>query len=495
MEYLLNAAQMKAADTHTIDEIGIPSMVLMERAAMAVADEMESSGMDLSRVLVLCGSGNNGGDGFALARHLGRRHDVTLAFVGREASMTPETAAERRICENLGMRVQTDFMEGTYTAIADAMLGIGLSRPVEGRYAEVIHWVNGQSAEVTAVDLPSGVCADDGKILGTAVQADLTVTFGCKKTGQILYPGAACCGRLICREIGICTDDVRSRVFMYHREDLCLLPARRPYSNKGTYGKVLLVAGSEGMSGAAILSAKAAYRSGCGMVRVLTPDCNRTVIQTALPEAIVTCYDPDALDRTLLADAIAWADVTGIGPGLGTSDTALELLKDTLDLFEKPMVMDADALNLLSANRHLMEKVRPGTILTPHIQEMARLSGRSREEITGALTETAAVFAKAHRVVLVLKDARSVISDGEKICINCSGNDGMATAGSGDVLTGVICALRAQGADAFSAASLGAYLHGLSGDAAARRHGSQGMMAGDLAEEIGPVMKGAGADE
>ncbi len=494
MEYLLNAAQMKAADAHTIDEIGIPSMVLMERAALAVSEEMEKSGMDLSKVLVVCGSGNNGGDGFAAARMLGGAHDVTIAFVGKETSMTRETADQRRICENLGMKIRTDFMDDTYTAIVDAMLGIGISRTVQGKYADVIHWINAQAAPVTAVDIPSGVCADDGKILGTAVRADLTVTFAGKKTGQILYPGAECCGNLICRDIGIRREYAESRVFYYQKEDLGRLPARAAYSNKGSYGRVLLIAGSEGMCGAAVLSARAAYRSGCGMVRVLTPAANRTVIQTALPEAIVTCYDPCAPEQSLIRGAIDWADVVGIGPGLSTSESAKELLDFVLDDTKKPMVIDADGLNLLAADPRLMEKVRPGTILTPHILEMSRLSGQTKEEITDALTDTASAFAEKHQIVLVLKDARTVISDGERICINTSGNDGMATAGSGDVLTGLICGLRAQRAEAFDAASLGVYVHGLAGDAAADLHGRHGMTAQDLAEEIGTVLKES-ADE
>ncbi len=490
MEYLLNAAQMKAADTNTISGIGIPSMVLMERAALAVSEEMEKSGMDLSRVLIVCGSGNNGGDGFALARLLNSRHEVTLAFVGKETSMTEETAAERRICENLGIKIREDFMEGSYTAIVDAMLGIGLSRPVEGRYAEVIRWINAQHAGVTAVDIPSGVSADDGKVPGAAVHADLTVTFAAKKIGQILYPGAAFCGKLICRDIGIVTDQAGSSVFICQRDDLSRLPARKAYSNKATYGKVLLIAGSEGMCGAALLAARAAYRSGCGMVRVLTPRSNRSVIQTALPEAIVSCYDPEAPAGKTWADVIDWADIVGIGPGLSTSESAYTLLDFTLDYTEKPMLIDADALNLLSLHPELMKKVRHGTILTPHIGEMSRLSRLKKEEITEALPAKAAAFASEHQVILVLKDARSVISDGERICINTSGNDGMAAAGSGDVLSGLICGLLAQGADAFDAASLGVYVHGLAGDAAAAGRGARGMMAGDLADAVGEVLKG-----
>ncbi len=539
MEYLLSAKQMKDCDTYTIHTLGIPSMVLMERAALAVVDEMERAGLDLSRVLVVCGSGNNGGDGFAVARILAERQGrdasacinaeyqnrVTLAFVGKETSMTEETACQRKICENCGIKPCTNFMEGEYTTIVDTMFGIGLSRAVEGRYAEIIDWINGRRASVVSVDIPSGIGSDDGRVYGTAVRADLTVTMAGCKIGQLLYPGAEYCGRLIRQEIGIPTGE--TSVYTYSDADLSRVPVRRAHSHKGTYGKVLLIAGSEGMSGAAVLAARSAFRSGCGMVRVFTPESNRTIIQSCLPEAMVTTWEPgrvkeDGLMR--LEEAVNWSDVIGIGPGLGTSEEAWLLLRFVMEQDTKPVVADADALNLLAGNRdcalraamklndvrhlppeeraerekeytkifrNIPDGLRGNIIVTPHIGEMARLMRKTSSEIAENLMESAKTFAKEEKVICALKDARTVVSDGSEIYLNTSGNDGMATAGSGDVLTGLICGLLAQGMPCFDAAKLGVYLHGRAGDFACEKLGASAMTAADIAEQIGAVMKAA----
>ncbi|MCD8338326.1 MAG: NAD(P)H-hydrate dehydratase [Lachnospiraceae bacterium] len=525
MELLLNAKQMKACDERTIG-LGIPSVVLMERAALAVVEEMEQASLDLSRVLVICGSGNNGGDGFAVARMLAytpegwagsvfppvcprqrtaakanAARQVAVFFAGKETAMTKETALERRICENCGIKISSNFPDGEYTTIVDAMFGIGLSRAVEGRYADVIEWINAQNAQVVSVDIPSGVSADTGCAPGRAVCADLTVTFAARKLGQILYPGAAYCGRLVCKDIGIPTGGMNASesfasgkvppVFTYTEQDLTRLPKRVPDSHKGTFGKVLLIAGSEGMSGAACLAARGAFRSGCGMVRVFTPACNRLVIQTAIPEAMVTSWEPGEAKLELLAEALAWSDVVGIGPGLGTTEDAKELLGHVLGHYAKPLVIDADGLNLLSAHRSLNipASLRGRVILTPHVGEMARLAGLDKQAILADLIGTARQFASFREVVCVLKDARSVVSDGKQVYLNTSGNDGMAVAGSGDVLTGVLCGLLAQGMSVFDAASLGVYIHGLAGDLARDELGAYGMMAGDIANFVGKVMK------
>ncbi len=490
MEYLANAEEMRKADEDTIHRIGIPSAVLMERAALSLVEEIQAAGMDLSRVLIICGSGNNGGDGFAAARLLSNKTDVTLAFVGNFSSMTEECSRQRKICENLGLQISDRFMEGSYTLIIDAILGTGLSREVKENIAEVINWINTQSSAVASVDIPSGICADDGKILGTAVRADLTVTFQRKKIGQILYPGASFCGKLVCRDIGILlNEDKAGSVFTFERKDLKYLPKRTPYSNKGTYGKVLLVAGSVGMSGAALLSARAALKSGCGMVRVLTPECNRIVLQTSLPEAIVTSYDPASFDPKLFSQALSWADVVGIGPGLGTSNVSRDLLDTALSSCDKPMILDADALNLLAADPSLLEKLCPGSILTPHVGEMERLTKKNVKQIQDSLIDTACEFARKYHVILVLKDARSVVTDGERVMINTSGNDGMATAGSGDVLTGMISSLAAQKMEMFDAASLGVFWHGCAGDLTRDLLSERSMTAMDITDQIGAAAR------
>ncbi len=495
MEFLLNAEKMKRCDFDTIHKTGIPSMVLMERAALAVADEICNSGCDLRSVLVICGSGNNGGDGFAVGRILDERGiRVTLAFVGCESSMTEETALQKKICENCGMKICSNFMDHEYTVIVDAIFGIGLSRDIEGTYAEIIRWINEQSAYIVAADIPSGINADNGKVQGVAVKADLTVTFAYRKIGHILYPGAEYCGRIVRRDIGITTDssgkDLRN-TFMYEPEDLYHIAARKAYSNKGTYGKVLMIAGSEGMSGAACLASRAAYRSGCGLVRVFTPECNRQIVQMQLPEAIVTSYDPAVFPLKELEQALAWADVAAIGPGLGMSEISDQILAYVMQRWNGPLVIDADGLNLLSNTLERLETCSAKVILTPHIGEMVRLTGDTKEEILDDILQSALRFSREYKVICVLKDARTVVSDGSELYINVSGNHGMAVGGSGDVLTGIISSLLAQKMTSFQAASFGVYLHGLAGDRARELHGAYGMLAGDIADQIGLVLKAA----
>lgn len=493
MERILSGKQMKSCDQNTICQIGIPSLVLMERAALTVVEEMYRANFDLTSVLVLCGSGNNGGDGFAIARILDERGvPVTVAFVGKDSSMSGETGIQRKICETCKIKIVSNSMEGEYTTIVDAIFGIGLSRPVAGNYAEVIEWINHQQAKVVAADIPSGICADTGKVMGTAVKADLTVTFAYRKPGQILYPGTQYCGTVICRGIGILQERLEDEVpelFSYSKEDLEKIPCRNPYSNKGTFGKVLLIAGSEGMSGAACLAALAAYRSGCGLVRVFTPECNRAVIQTYLPEAIVTAYDSEGFPLKKLEEVLSWADVTGIGPGLGTQECSAQILEYVLKNFKKPLVIDADGLNMLAHNKAPLRDRNGPVILTPHIGEMMRLLDVSKEAVLENIMETAKQFAKKYGVICALKDARTIVSDGEKTYINESGNSGMATGGSGDVLTGVICGLLAQGMQPFEGAAVGVYLHGLAGDAARVKKGAYAVLASDIADGVGAVLR------
>lgn len=493
MEFLLNAAQMKQYDYDTIHKIGIPSLVLMERAALCTVEEIHRAQCDLHSVLVVCGSGNNGGDGFAAARLLDAQGiRVSVAFVGREEAMSEETRLQRQICENCGIKISSNYMQHEYTTIVDAVFGIGLSRNIEGAYAEVIAWINQQDACVVSVDIPSGIGTDTGKIMGTAVEADLTVTFAYRKLGHVLYPGTQCCGNVVCRDIGITAGRFHSglpSVFTYTPDDLAGIAPRKPYSNKGTYGKVLLIAGSEGMSGAACLAAMAAYRSGSGLVRVLTPKCNRQVLQSYLPEAIVSVWQPDVFPQSMLQETLAWADVVGIGPGFGIGAAQNKILEYVLANWKKILVIDADGLNLLSEQIELLYDTEASVIVTPHIGEMMRLTDSSKEEILEDIVRSAKEFALQYGVICALKDARTVVSNGKKSYINTSGNSGMASGGSGDVLTGIICALAAQRMPAFEAATLGVYLHGLSGDSAREKKGAYGMIARDIAEEASCVLK------
>lgn len=493
MEFLLNAAQMKQYDYDTIHKIGIPSLVLMERAALCTVEEMYRHRCNLQKVLVVCGSGNNGGDGFAVARLLDAQGvHVVVAFAGREESMSEETMIQRRICENCGIKISSNYRQHEYTTIVDAVFGIGLSRNIEGTYADVIEWINQQDADIVSVDMPSGIGTDTGNVMGTAVSADLTVTFAYRKLGHVLYPGTQYCGKVVCRDIGITAGRFHSglpSVFTYTPEDLTGIAARKPYSHKGTYGKVLLIAGSGGMSGAACLAGTAAYRSGSGLVRILTQECNRQVIQSCLPEAVVSTWEPDTFSQAALQKSLEQADVIGIGPGFGTGETQKRILKYVLANWQKTLVIDADGLNLLAGCPELLYDTQAFVIVTPHIGEMMRLTDCTREEIRKDLIGSAQEFARQYRVICALKDARTVVSNGKKTYINTSGNSGMASGGSGDVLTGIICGLLAQRMMPFEAAALGVYVHGLAGDSAREKKGAYGMLARDIADETGYVLK------
>lgn len=493
MEYLVDAKKMKQCDQAAIEELGIPSMVLMERAALAVTEEILKARPQPAPMLVVCGSGNNGGDGFAIARLLAEQKiTVEVLFAGKDASMTEECRRQKTICENCNIKIVRNFPEKEYTTIVDALLGIGLSRDVEGAYAELIGKLNASAAYKVAVDIPSGIRSDTGNVSSVAVRADMTVTFAARKLGQVLYPAADFCGKVVCRSVGIPVRKEDAAAFLPGPEDLCRLPGRLPWSNKGTCGKVLLIAGAEGMSGAACLCAEAAYRMGSGLVRVLTPECNRVVLQTRLPEAIVTAYRSAEDAKEKLTCAMEWADVIGIGPGLGVEEHAGVLLGTVLEAWFGPLVIDADGLNLLAAHAEwqvLLAKRAMPAIVTPHIGEMARLLQKTSQQVLNERIDCCRNYAKSQHLICVEKDARTVISDGEAIYINTSGNDGMATGGSGDVLTGMICGLLAQGMELLDAAVFGAYLHGLAGDEARRKLGGYAMLAGDLIRQIGTVLR------
>ena len=508
MEQILTGEEMRRYETHAIKELGIPDLVLMERAALAVADEIEKHISPCGFVLFVCGTGNNAADGFAAARILLERGIASkILQVGNPLKMSDACRIQRQICENLHIPILENFHPETdvtqdCSLIVDALFGIGLSRKIEGTYAEVISWMNRQPAKKLAVDLPSGISADTGQILGTAVNADSTVTFAARKPGHILFPGSSCAGTVVCRPISISLSmrpvtepkDVKAteNVFTCTSDDLPgLLPPRKAHGNKGTCGKVLLIAGSEGMSGAACLAARAAYRSGCGLVRVFTPECNRIPLQISIPEVIVTTYSESLLVEEKLKDALSWADVCGIGPGLGTSQTARWLLQYVLKNYSGPLVLDADALNLLAADPELFSLVcqrKDPAILTPHLGEMARLTGKSVRAISEDLIDSCRSFASQHHLICVQKDARTVVSDGSHVFLNTAGNNGMATGGSGDVLTGILLGLLAQRPTSFESAVAAVTLHGLAGAAAASSRSSYSMIAGDIAEQVGTVL-------
>lgn len=498
MRDVLNGQEMKQCDENTM-KMGMLSAVLMERAALSVVKEiMERYPDDDTRILTVCGAGNNGGDGIAVGRLLALQgYEVGICFAGNPEKMTTETARQMKIAKNYNVPVLTpeEAFQENWDVIVDALFGIGLSREITGKYADIIKELNVyyEGAGKIAVDIASGISATTGEVLGTAFQADVTVTFGFEKRGQLLYPGAEYTGALKVEDIGFTTEslfDIIPGLHVLEKEDLDMLPKRTAHSNKGSYGKLLLIAGSEGMAGAAVFAAKAAYRMGCGLVRVATVESNRAILQQLVPEAVLAVYNDTTDVVKFVETQLAWADAVAVGSGIGQSALSEKMVKTVIEQNTKPCLFDADALNLISKNPEWLQFLKNGAVFTPHLGEMSRLIGTSIAEISKDLVVAALQYAQKNHVVMVLKDARTVTATEKRGCfLNLSGNDGMATAGSGDVLSGVIGALLAQGMLPEDAAPMGVYLHGLAGDAAAKKLGRHSMMASDIVDGITDLLK------
>ncbi len=500
MHYIGTGDEMQRIDAYSIEQVGIPGIVLMERAALAMEKEIHRRFHPGTTVTIVTERGNNGGDGLALGRMLlADGYAVRFYEIGGVRHASESYQVQRNILENLGVRFLEELPE-TSDLWVDAVFGVGLKRDVAGVQKEILEKMNNKEGYKIAVDIPSGVDASTGQILGYAFQADLTITFGLSKVGLVLYPGAGCAGEVLVRDIGFPDAAVRTvspGACVYTCEDLCRLPERNPWSHKGTYGRVLLIVGSKNMAGAAYLSALAAYRSGSGLVRIFTCEENREILQSRIPEAVMTTYRTEEEALALLPEALAWADVTGIGSGLGQTDLTGKLLREVLNAGSGSLVIDADGINVLAAMlreegqteiRSLYENYRGTMILTPHLKEMSRFTGKAVGTIRSSLVKTARMAAD-EKHIFVLKDTRTIVSDHTlPTYINMSGNDGMATGGSGDVLTGVICGLLAGGLAPLEAARMGVFCHGLAGDEAVKDKGHSGLMAGDLAEYMSRVL-------
>lgn len=500
MKKIVTCSQMKALDAYTIGEMGVPSLVLMERASLKVVEEMEkefAKKENAEHILVVCGNGNNGGDGIAIARilHLHGYH-VEIFMAGNPDHMTEETAAQWKIAMNYSVPAVNNPKWDEYTTIVDAMFGVGLSRPIEGTCKKMIHAINRTDAWKVAVDIPSGIDGNNGLVLGTAFEADMTVTFAFRKRGLCLYPGRMYAGKILVADIGIYENSMMliNGAHM-EKEDLADFSWRFSDGNKGTFGKVLIVAGSEGMCGAACLAALGAFSAGVGMVKIQTVEANRVPLQTMLPEAILSC----SFTETEMERNMDWCDVLVIGPGIGVTEEIAETVVWYLSMAKeqgKYVILDADGLNCLA--EHTTDPTRflhHHVILTPHPGEMSRLCKKSIPEIRCSLVRTAVHYAEMSGAVCVLKDACTVIADDEDhVYLNLTGNSGMATAGSGDVLAGVLAGiycmnLHRDRKDSIQMAALGVMLHGMAGDLAAKEIGEHGMKASDIARAVSEILR------
>lgn len=492
MKYLVSGREMKNWERQAMENYKIPSILLMERAALAVVEELTSGSYDLGKVLVACGTGNNGGDGLAVARLLMAKDiKVEVCIVGAWERLSPEAKQQLEMYQAISGKFVTVPAYDEYTVMVDAIFGIGCNREIKGIAAKVIDAINAENIPVVAIDVPSGISSDTGKVCGVAVKADVTITFFTEKLGILLYPGRDYCGQIKVADLGIPFENAgECQVITYDKEDLNRLPKRVGNAHKGTCGKVLVIAGSPTISGAAYLSAAGAYRMGAGLVKIYTSKENKAAMQTLLPEALLESYDRDRISLEQLKQCMEWADVIVIGPGLGKDLEAEKILKYVVDESNLPMVIDADGLNILAEHPEWLLAVHAPVILTPHIQEMARLTKISREQIQKKPMETAKCFVSEYPVILILKDARTIVAkENELIYVNTSGNSGMATGGSGDVLSGILGGLMAQGMDELEAARLGVYLHGRAGDAAAETKSIYSMTATDILNGITEVTR------
>ncbi len=529
-EYLLLPAQMKEADENTIKNAGIASAVLMERAALSTADAVCGMISEIktplpAAICVFAGRGNNGADGIAAARILAERGCKPEVWMTEYPAPGSEAAAQKKAAEYYGVpcRILDEYRipEDSVPAVAvDALFGTGFRGKPEGAALAAIREINRlqqKGSLVVSVDIPSGVSGSDGSIPGECVFADVTVTFSYYKAGQLLYPGRTACGRLIRAQIGI-TDRSLGQTpgfFTYlasseapgtQRADLGL-PERNPAGHKGTFGKVLLAAGDYGMCGAAILSARACCRAGAGMVRVVTPECNRIIIQQSVPEALLgLCPDNEGEESgyagtaSVLESALKWCDTAAVGPGLGRGGRAVFTVQYLLDYAAasgdrlKGLIIDADALRIISEDENLYRLLKKAgqklqVILTPHLAECAALLHVSAGELTEDRTKRRKLitdFCREYHVTMAAKDAATIVAsyDSGQVYLNTTGNDGLAAAGSGDVLTGIISGLTAQGMAGEAAARAGVFLHGLSADIAVLKTGRRSLTASDVIDHL-----------
>lgn len=511
---ILNALQMRQLDAYTIEHEPITSADLMERASRQVAQEIESRWPQDTPVVVFAGSGNNGGDALCVARMLiEKEYAVEVYLFNTKSDLSTDCALNRQRLQTLlegndhshFFEIQQEFTPPELTSgtlVVDGLFGTGLTRPLSGGFAAVVQYINASPATVVSIDMPSGLMTEDnaGNNLQSVIHADYTFTFQCPKLAFFFPENESAVGEWVVLDIGLEAplhlpstrgEPETPSAFdtPYHltaHDDIVpMLHQRDRFAYKGMLGHACLIAGQADMAGAAVLAAKACLRSGVGKLTVRTEEVNRVILQVSVPEAILSVEPDEAIrfSTPFFTDAY---DALGVGPGIGVHTETVSALADLLYGMEgKPLVLDADALNILAEHPSLITQLPENTILTPHRGEMLRLLGETSLTSSYELLQASIRLATTHRVYIVLKGAyTAVISPEGKVRLNPTGNPGMATAGSGDVLTGIILSLLAQGYESGQAALLGAYLHGLAGDIAADRLGQTSLIASDIVDAL-----------
>lgn len=519
---VVTAREMREIDQKTIGEYGVTGRMLMERAGAAVAARIKEQFQNRN-VIVVAGGGNNGGDGIVCARELfNSGWDVKVFMISGldrlslDCSLQIDAAKKAGVAVEFRKEITKKDLQGAL--IVDAILGTGLNKDVKGTLSEIISAINISGSPVVSIDMSSGISSDTGSVMGIAVRADCTVAFGLPKRGHFLHPGAEYAGKLFVDDIGfpeglICSDKLRVEVL--EKKDIsALIPDRREYSHKGDYGHALVVAGSRGKTGAAIMTARACMRAGAGLVTVAVPESLTAVFQSRVTEEMVLPL-PEAKGGSLSPKAMAIignflsekADVLCIGPGIGVSGHTRRLVSEIIKSSGVPVVVDADGINSIT-DVNILKKASSPVILTPHAGEMARLmrggceliaEGDKLEEkklllkIEQSRIDTAISFAEDIGVYLVLKGVPTVVAEPAGMAyINSTGNPGMATAGAGDVLTGIIGSLLGQGLKPSDASIAGVYIHGLAGDIAASEKGEYSLIASDIIEFLPRAFKEVG---
>ena len=500
---ILSAEQTRQADAATIQQEPIDAIDLMERASREFVQSFVAFFSTKQHpVYVFCGPGNNGGDGLAIARLLaGRSYRVQVFTVTGQAQVSDDFATNRNRWQAIDTTqaiAHSDDIPAipAQALVIDGLFGSGLSRPVEGIFAEVVATINTTEAPVIAIDIPSGLYADRTTPSESAVvHADYTFTFQLPKLAFLLPQNQVYVGQWRTLDIGLDTNFIEQAATDHFYTDADTLQGvrqqRLPQSHKGNYGKALLIAGSYGKMGAAILSAHACLRGGVGLLTLHAPKCGYAILQITVPEAMVLVDNEPNVFSHVSPDMLDGYTTLGIGPGLGTSELTVQALRELLPAIKErqlPLVLDADALNIIGKQRALLHQLPEKTILTPHPKEFERLTEPAQDDFHRL--ELLRDFCQAHQVYVVLKGGHTAVGtpDG-KIYFNSTGNPGMATGGSGDVLTGLLTALLAQGYEPLDAARLGVYVHGLAGDLAAEVLGVEATIASSIVEHLGDAFQ------
>jgi len=510
---VVTAQEMKEIDQKAILEFKIPGIVLMENAGRRVVEGVleKLDGMQGRTVTIFAGKGNNGGDGLVAARHLFNMGvDVKVLLLENPDNITGDAAINLEIWKRMGQKVYAISQKDDFNAVrlflvktdlvVDAIYGTGFKGKLKDYVGRIIESINASQKPVVAVDLPSGLEADTGNVNGPCIRASLTVTFGLPKIGLLLEPGAGFTGDLRVMDISLpisLLEDEHLKLNLIVKDQVKgWLPFRPNTSHKGDYGRVLIIAGSRGMAGAACLAAEAAARSGAGLVTLAVPEAVYQPVAAKLTEVMVVpvpCTGEGTISKEalpILRGMMERADVLAIGPGLSGNSETGDVVRKIIVSSGIPLVLDADALNAMAGHTNLFGKVKAPFVLTPHPGEMGRLTGLSAASVQQDRLNLSRRWSTEWGAVLVLKGSRSIIASPDgTVYINPTGNPGMATGGSGDVLTGVIAGLLAQGMEASRATAAGVYLHGMAGDRAALEKGMPGLLAGDILHSLPEVFR------